>query len=422
MSDSVFKKSEMKNGIRVLTESHKDSRAVSIGLWVLTGTRDEIPAIAGISHFLEHLVFKGTKTRNAYQIAKSLEALGGELNAYTTREYTCFHAMVLKDHWTQALDVLCDLVSNMDLSPKEFKLEKGVILQEIAMAEDNEEDIIYDHFLSDIFPKNPLGRPILGTNESIVKMKKSQIEKYYRDTYTGENIIVGATGDLDHQVFLKETEKHLGRRKHASIGTVRVAPKWKKSRRVIESSSDQIHMLMGFPTASYKDKHRFHGYILNTILGGGMTSRLYQSVREKKGLVYSIHSSLNTFVDCGQVMIYASADPKKTTAVMDIIFSEMKKLKAKGIKKAELDMFKTQITGNVLLGSDDLENRMSSISINEMVFGKYRSVEKVISEIQEISLSSMNEYIEEKLDLDLISGVLMGNQVSKFKDDFCSGV
>lgn len=133
-----------------------------------------------------------------------------------------------------------------------------------------------------IFPKNPLGRPILGTNESIVKMKKSQIEKYYRDTYTGENIIVGATGDLDHQVFLKETEKHLGRRKHASIGTVRVAPKWKKSRRVIESSSDQIHMLMGFPTASYKDKHRFHGYILNTILGGGMTSRLYQSVRERK--------------------------------------------------------------------------------------------------------------------------------------------
>lgn len=408
MDEVIFKKTELKNGIRILSETHPESKAVSIGIWVLTGTRDEMPDQAGISHFLEHLVFKGTKNRSAYKIAQSLECLGGELNAYTTREYTCFHALVLKDHWIQALDVLCDLVSNMKLSDKEFKLEKGVILQEIAMSEDSEEDIIYDHFLSAVLKGNALGNPILGSNKSVVSMKKTAIQSYYKNRYSGKNLIVSLAGDIQHEEFLFEANKRLKQKKMIQKTAKRKVPQWQPSFKKIESHSDQVHLLVGFPTAGYKDEHRFHSYLMNTALGGGMTSRLYQSVREKKGLVYSIHSMLNTFVDCGQIMIYASTEPKQYQKVLDITMSELKKLKDKGLAKGEFEMYKTQIIGSILLGSDDIENRMTSISVNEMVFNEYRSVEKVIEEIRQISLKDMNTFLNKQIQMDQISTVLMG--------------
>ncbi len=208
--NTKFKKTELSNGIRVLSELHPGSRAVSISIWVLTGTRDESEDIQGISHFLEHLVFKRTKTRSAYQIAKSLEALGGDLNAYTTREYTCYHALVLKDHWEIALDVLSDLISNMHLNKKEFGLEKGVILQEIAMAEDSHEEIIYDVFYEEVYGKHPLARPILGTPGSIAKMKQNQVMDYYKKTYSGKNIIISAAGCIDHEDLMNGIEKAFG--------------------------------------------------------------------------------------------------------------------------------------------------------------------------------------------------------------------
>ena len=406
-----FKKTELDNGIRVVSEVHPGSRAVSIGVWVLTGTRDEDTSDAGISHFLEHLVFKGTKTRSAYQIAKSLEALGGDLNAYTTREYTCYHALVLKDHWEKALDVLADIVSNMHLTKKEFNLEKGVILQEIAMSEDNHEDIIYDIFFDQVYDKHPLGRPILGTPASIAKMSQTQIMNYYKKTYTGKNIIVSAAGNIDHGDFLEAVEKKLGRKKKSNLKTSRKAPGWKRRRHVVEKQAEQVHMLLGMPTASFRDKYRFEAYIANTLLGGGMTSKLYQSVREKRGLVYSIHSALNTHVDCGMMLIYAGTEAKSVQKVGDLIAREFNKLKKSGVSKSDVEMFKTQVTGSILLGSDDIENRMTSLAVNEMVFGRYRSVESIIDEINEVTQDSVNEYIAKELDAKKASGVLLGPDV-----------
>jgi predicted Zn-dependent peptidase len=411
-----FQKSELDNGIRVLSEQHPMSRAVSMGIWVLTGTRDEAENEAGISHLLEHLVFKGTKTRSAYQIAKSLEALGGDLNAYTTREYTCYHALVLKDHWEKALDVLCDLITNMDISTQDFRLEKGVILQEIAMTDDAPEDLIYDVFFEKTYAGNPVALPILGSVKSVASMSQKKVTDYYKSRYTGRNVILTAAGDIDHRVLMEAVEKRLAKKKKAHFKAQRQRPRWKISRSAIEKSSEQIHMVMGLPAASFRDPQRFESFIVNTLLGGGMTSKLYQSVREKKGLVYAIHSMLNTFVDSGSMMIYAGTDLKSTRKVTEIISKELRKLKTKGISKSDVDLFKTQVVGSILLGSDDIENRMTSMAVNEMVFGEYRSVDSVIQQIERVTQASVNEFIESQFDLEKISGVLMGAGVDSLHD------
>lgn len=416
MTDTKFKKSELSNGIRVVSELHPGSRAVSMGIWVLTGTRDETPEVAGISHLLEHLVFKGTKSRSAYQIAKSLEALGGELNAYTTREYTCYHALVLKDHWEKALDVLADLVSNMKLVQKEFDLEKGVILQEIAMSEDSHEDMIYDVFYEQVYGKHPLGRPILGTPVSVARMKQTQVMDYYRRNYTGKNIIVSASGCIDHDELMAGIQKRLGAKKKSELKNTRRVPRWLSRRHVVEKQAEQVHMLLGFPTASFQDKHRFEAVVTNTLLGGGMTSKLYQSVREKRGLVYSIHSSLNTNIDSGMLTIYAGTEAKNARKVGDLISKEFAKIRKQGVTRADVEMCKTQIIGSILLGSDDIENRMTSLAVNEMVFGKYRAVESVIEEIKAVTVDSVNHYIRHELALDKAAGVLLGPEVKSLEN------
>lgn len=413
--NTKFNKSELSNGIRVVSELHPVSRAVSISIWVLTGTRDEAPAVVGISHLLEHLVFKGTKNRSAYQIAKSLEALGGELNAYTTREYTCYHALVLKDHWEMALDVLSDLVSNMHLNKKEFALEKSVILQEIAMSEDNHEELIYDVFYEQVYGSHPLARPILGTPASIVQMKQNQVLDYYKDNYTGRNIIVSAAGCLDHSELMTGVQKHLGAKKKSHLKDTRKAPRWLKRRHVVEKPAEQVHLLLGLPTASFRDARRFEAVIANTLLGGGMTSRLYQSVREKKGLVYTIHSSLNTHVDSGMLTIYAGTETKSTVKVGNLISKEFAKLRKNGVSKSEVEMSKTQVIGSILLGSDDIDNRMTSLAVNEIVFGRYKSVDTVIEEIKKVTVDSVNEYIQDELNLKKASGVLLGHGVNELK-------
>lgn len=413
-----YHKSVLKNGIRVVSEEHAGSRAVSIGIWIFSGSRDEKPEVAGVSHFLEHMVFKGTKTRSAFQIAKSLEVLGGELNAYTTREYTCYHAIVLKDHIDKALDVLSDLVCNMHMSEKDFKLEKSVILQEIAMSYDNHEDIIFDMFFDKVYGKHSLGRQILGTVGSVAKMSQKNIYDHYKSVYSADNIVVSAAGAMDHDRLVKLVDKKLGKKKKSGKHSRRVKPGWNRVRFCQEKQGEQVHMLLGLPTASFKDDNRFESYIVNTLLGGGMTSRLYQSVREKKGLVYSIYSSLHTHTDCGMMVIYAQTEPKSLKQVGNIIARELKKLRERGVTKSDIEMFRTQVTGSILLGSDDIDNRMTSLAVNEMVFGEYRSVESVIAEIESVTVDSVNEFIQETLSENKFSGVILGAQANEFKQWF----
>jgi predicted Zn-dependent peptidase len=411
-----FKKTILPNGVRVISEQHSFSKSVSLGLWVLTGTRDENKNNIGISHLVEHLVFKRTKTRNAYQIAKSLESLGGDLNAYTTRESTTYHCSVLKDDWKTGLEVLADLVCNMHLSGKDFELEKKVILQEIVMSDDTPEDIIYDYLYEHSYKNHPLGRQILGQSETIQKMTRKSVRDFYKNFYQGSNLILSAAGPIQHDELVIEAQKLFKNRKKFNQRSRRTPPKWNTCRKIYDKDDmEQAHILLGMPAASFHDQYRFEALIVNSILGGGMSSKLYQAVREKQGLAYSVFSVLNTQTDSGNMTIYAGTDSKKVKKVISIIADELLKLKKNGIKESDLNLFKKQVRGQLLMGSDDVENRMTSLAVNEMIFQEYRSVERVIEQIEKVTLTSVQTYIKKYFDLKKISILLMGSDLGSLK-------
>ncbi len=417
ISKVPFSKTILGNGIRVVSEEHSHTRAVSIGVWVMTGTRDEKPQQAGISHFLEHLTFKGTKKRTAYQLAKALEEVGGELNAYTTREYTCYHALVLQDHWRRAVEVLSDLVSNMDLKEPHFQLEKSVVLQELGSSFENHEDHINDEFLLKCYKGNPIGIPILGTERSLLSLNRKDINQYYKKTYVGRNILVSAAGNLSHDDLVNEVEKHLGRK---PVGTTtllnhREKPHYHTFAEILDKPTDQIHLLLGLPTGKFNDPLRFEAFIINALLGGGMTSKLFQSVRERKGLTYSVYSTLNTFTDAGLLLVYASVDHENIKAVVNTILKAMLDIKKQGITDSHLKLFKTQVIGSILLGSEDVDNRMMSLGINEMVLQRYKPVQEVIEEIESVSKSSIKKYLEKYFQLDQLSGLLLGEKLERHR-------
>jgi predicted Zn-dependent peptidase len=399
-----------------VSEYQTHTRAVAIGVWVTVGTRNEPVKLAGISHFLEHLVFKGTKKRSAYQIVKSLDEVGGELNAYTTREYTCYHALMLKDHWQRGIEVLADIVCNMNIKSEHFKLEKSVVLQEINASEENHEDLIYDEFLARCYKHNPLGKPILGNRKSLDSINLGEVEEFYESKYTGSNLIISCAGPLEHEKLVEKVSLLFKSKKRSRKSQVPEKPKFHSFAEVIEKNADQIHLLIGVPSTSFKDEFRFESFIVNALLGGGMTSKLFQSVREKKGLAYTIYSSLNTFVDTGFIGIYSAVEAKNVKKLASTLINEIKRVKIKGINKPDIKLFKTQVIGSILLGSDDVENRMTSLGINEMVFGVYKPIDEIINEIQSVSTASIDEYIERYFQLNTIGALMLGEDVEKLND------
>lgn len=396
--------------MRVVTEYHPHSHALCIGIWVKAGTRNEKANHVGISHFLEHMVFKGTTSRSGYQLVKTLEETGGEINAYTTREHTCYHATALSEHRDLMLDVLSDLVLNATFPENEFKRERGVILQEITMTAETPEDFIYDSFFENIFPKSSLGWPILGTEGSLNQISLKDIKSYYREKYIPNRMVISAVGNIDHEVFVKEVQKKFRLRKSMLKIPPRKKAKYVSGQHFIKKNLEQIHMTMGFPVATFKDRYRMEGLIFNAYLGGGMTSKLYQSIREKRGLVYSIYSSIAMFLDIGICSIYAACEKTKAKQVAGLMCREIKKVIKRGhILPSDIRLFKKQVKGSFLLGSDDIENRMYSLGVNEMVFNEYRSVEEVLDNIDSVTERSMKRFVQEYLNLDHVSFLMLGD-------------
>lgn len=403
-----FQKAVFPNGVRVVTEHHSHTQAVSVGAWIDNGTRDEPNSLVGVSHFVEHLVFKGTKKRSALQIARALEAVGGDLNAYTTREYTCFHSISLKEHLPLSLDVICDLVSRAQFSSDDFEKEKQVVIQEILMSADNLEDYVYDLFFEKAFGQHPISRSILGTPESLKGMSRKRVLDFYRKIYAGGNVIISAAGNLQHDEVVETVQKALGKGLRTERRSKRKKPKLFSIREIVTKPAEQVHLLLGFPSSSFNSHFRFEGFVVNTLLGGGMTSKLYQGIREKHGLVYSIYSQIHSFTDSGVCLIYAATEPKHVEKILKRIYSELEKLRKNGISASELKLYKTQVKGSILLGADDVENRMNSLGVNEMVFETYRSVDSIIDEINQVSVESVNRYIREYVDLDRLAILLLG--------------
>lgn len=404
-----YKKTILPNGIKIITEEHPHAIGITAGIWICTGTRDEDSDSMGISHLLEHLVFKGTKKRSAYQLAKIMESRGGELNAYTTREYTCYYATSLSNDLKLNLDVLVDIVVNATFPQIEFEREKQVVLQEIAMSSEEHDEYVFDVFFEECYRENSMSWPILGTQESISKMSRKNVVDYYHNRYRGKDLVVCVAGKVNHYEVVEFIQQTMGKLKTKYIHKKRKKPTYKTFSRLIEKDTEQTHILMGFEAPSLKSNERYESNIFNTMLGGGMTSKLYQSIREKNGLAYSVYSTLITASDSGLNLIYCAVDPDEAEQAVDIILRDLKKIKKNGISKNELKFYKTQARGYFELYSDDIENRMNSVCLNEIIFGEYQGMEKLFAGLDDITHTSINDYVDKYINPNKFSLLVLGN-------------
>ncbi len=385
-------------GLRVITESLPAVRSAAFGIWAGVGSRDEDPAHAGATHYLEHLLFKGTRRRSALDISAAMDAVGGELNAFTAKEYTCYYARVLDEDLPLAIDVLSDMVTSSLIEPKEVDAERGVILEEIAMNEDDPSDLVHEAFAAQVFGDTPLGRPILGTVESINAISRDRIAEHYRARYTPDRLVVAAAGSLDHDHVVELTRAAFG---SALAGDVPPAPPRLSGLqaeaaagtgvRLVSRPVEQANLVLGCGGLARTDRRRFALGVLNAALGGGMSSRLFQEIREKRGLAYSVYSFSSQHADCGQWGIYAGCLPAKTEEVLAICQDEIAKVVASGLTDEELERGKGQLRGSIVLGLEDPSSRMSRLGKSELVYPNLEPVDHILAEIEAVTPDHVRE-------------------------------
>jgi predicted Zn-dependent peptidase len=384
-------------GLRVVTEAVPTVRSVTVGVWVGVGSRDEASSLAGASHYLEHLLFKGTRRRDALAISAAIDAVGGEMNAFTSKEYTCFYARVLDEDLPLAVDVVGDLVTSSVIRASDVDAERGVILEEIAMHEDDPTDMVHDQFAQVLFGDGALSRPVLGSVESIESITRGAINGYYRRRYQPQDMVVAVAGNIEHTAVVRLVRKAFeaagmldgdagpraprGGRLLTTSGGVRVV------RRTIE----QANVVLGGPGVARTDERRFALGVLNAALGGGMSSRLFQEVREKRGLAYSVYSYHAQYADTGMFGVYAGCVPRKVDEVLAICREEIAKVAATGITLDELDRGKGQLKGSLVLGLEDTGSRMSRIGKAELVYGEQLSVDEILAKIGGVTLDEVAE-------------------------------
>jgi predicted Zn-dependent peptidase len=384
--EGVYSKSILENGVRIITEKMPNVCSVSVGIWVAAGSRDEAREESGISHFIEHMVFKGTEQRSSLDIAKIFDQMGGMSNAFTSKETTCFHAKVLKAHLDKALDVLSDIFLHSIFDPLELEKERQVVLQEISMVEDSPDELIHDLFCEVYWPDHGLGRSILGTRETVSGFDPDAIRKYIDKAYRGPEVLVTAAGDVDHEAFLERIngffntlpdKNGLAARSAPSSGTTDV--------RFIQKDLEQTHLLLGFEGPALTDTRRYAAMLLNVILGGSMSSRLFQEVREKRGLAYAVYSFLSSYQDAGLIGIYAAVAPDNVSLVTEIMRNEVLNLATNPLSDKELDAARDHLKGGLLLSSESTDTRMTQLARNEITHGRPVFYEEVVRNIEAVT-------------------------------------
>ena len=384
-------------GLRVVTEAVPTVRSVTFGVWVGVGSRDEASSLAGASHYLEHLLFKGTRKRDALDISAAIDAVGGEMNAFTSKEYTCFYARVLDTDLPLAVDVVGDLVTSSVIRAADVDAERGVILEEIAMHEDDPTDMVHDQFAQVLFDGGALARPVLGTVESIETIGRSAINGYYRRRYRPQDMVVAVAGNVDHSNVVRLVKKAFGAA--GMLDGVSEPTAARRGRlistasgvRVVRRTTEQANVVLGGPGVARTDERRFALGVLNAALGGGMSSRLFQEVREKRGLAYSVYSYHAQYADTGLFGVYAGCVPRKVDDVLAICREELDKVAAAGITFEELERGKGQLRGSMVLGLEDTGSRMSRIGKAELVYGEQLSVDDVLARIDSVTLDEVTE-------------------------------
>ncbi|RSK54864.1 M16 family metallopeptidase [Bacillus canaveralius] len=386
----MIKKYTCQNGVRVVLENIPTVRSVAIGVWIGTGSRNEVPEINGVSHFLEHMFFKGTTTRTAREIAESFDSIGGQVNAFTSKEYTCYYAKVLDTHSQFALEVLSDMFFNSTFVEDELDKEKNVVFEEIKMYEDTPDDIVHDLLSKAIFEKHSLGYPILGTEETLQSFTGNTLREYMHNTYTPENVVVSIAGNISES-FIKEVEKYFGSYEGGQQLALDETPVFHTNHVTRKKETEQAHLCVGFEGLKVGHDDMYSLIVLNNILGGSMSSRLFQEVREQRGLAYSVFSYHSAYQDSGIVTIYAGTGAKQLDVLSATIQETLSKLKAEGITDRELNNSKEQLKGSLMLSLESTNSRMSRNGKNELLLGRHRSLDEIVEQIDQVSKPGVDE-------------------------------
>src|ERR1035438_7677285 len=398
------------NGVRVITEAMPHVRSISVGIWIGTGSRREKHEQNGISHFIEHMLFKGTTHRSAEDIARSVDSVGGNLDAFTAKELVCFNTKVLDQHLPLAFDVLADLVLNPLFRDEDIDKEKGVILEEIKMEADSPDYLVHEIFSSNFWKDHPLGKPILGTRETVKRFDRQTIGDYYRAVYAPSNLLITAAGHLTHDALVA-----LVRQNFASLAPncappadqvpathARIALRNKKS-------LEQVHLCLGVPSYPLPHHERFACYVLNTLLGGGMSSRLFQNIRERQGLAYSVFSELNPYRDTGCLSIYAGTSIESAGKVVESIIKEFRELKDQQVGDEELRRAKDHLKGSLMLGLESTGSRMSNLARQEMYFAKFFTLDELLESIETVTALDVRRIAQTFFDPKQIALTVLGN-------------
>jgi predicted Zn-dependent peptidase len=389
---SVVRRTTLSNGLRIVTEKVPGVRSVAVGAWVGVGSRDETARQLGSAHFLEHLLFKGTKRRSAWEISSAIEAVGGEMNAFTTKEYTCYYARVLDRDIGLAIDVVCDLVSEGLLDSADIESERAVILEEIAMTDDDAADGVHDLAMSTHFGDGPLGRPILGTIPSIAALSPRGIRSFYRNRYVPDTMVIAVAGNVDHDMvvrLIRKSVRHLDERHEGSAPpSVSVRPRSRVKPAAVavkNRRTEQVNVVLSHTGLSRFDDRRYALAVLNAALGGGMSSRLFQTIREQRGLAYSVYSFSTHFADTGLVGVYAGCLPSKVDQVVSLAREVLLDVADSGLADEELLRGRGQITGAMVLGQEDTGSRMSRIGKAELLYGEIPSVTETLARVDAVT-------------------------------------
>jgi len=401
---------ELPNGIKVISEKINYVKSFSLGFWFNVGSRDETEENSGISHFLEHMFFKGTKKRSAKKIAEDIESLGGYLNAFTSKEHTCFYGRGLTDHVEKTFEVLADMVQNSIFDPKEIEKESTVVIDELYDIEDSPDELIFDKFESNIFHGNSLGMPIIGTEKNLRSFKQKDLFKYVNENYTRDRFYIVASGNIEHKDLIKFAKKYISKNLKATNNNKRELIINPTSDLHVSKETQQVHYILGRSTYGHKEKGRVKVSVLSHILGEGSSSRLFQKVREENGIAYQINSFLNSFFDTSTFGIYLSTNDKSVNKAQELIYEEIEKIKKKNVGLIELDRAKEYLIGNMLMSLESTTNRMLRIAQSMIYFNKIKSVEETVKHIQAVTPKDIRDLSNEIFENGTLTRVILSSK------------
>ncbi len=397
------------NDLILITEPMRTLRSVALGVWMKRGSRHERPEQNGISHFIEHLLFKGTETRTAKEIALIVDSVGGQMDAFTTKEYTCFYFRVLDEHLDIAVDLLSDIVRHPKFVPAEVEKERKVIYEEIKMVEDTPDELVYDLFSESFWRNHPLGRPIQGTPASVARMDLEMLTRFFRDSYQPANLLVTAAGNLDHRRLSDALREAFAPIPNTSGPVPITSPSPGRAIVVREKKElGQLHLCLGVPCFGLPAERRYQEYVLNTLLGGTMSSRLFQHIREERGLAYSVFSSVNSFLDSGNLMVSAATSPESAREVIDLIVQEFRKLKEEPIGDRELSLAKDHLKGSLMLSLESSGSRMSNLARQEYYYGRQFTVNEILAGIDSVTRDGLLDLSREIFDASSCALAVLG--------------